>query len=382
MGLGGCIGARVEPWEPPYAADATHEREGAKVKEVDCNTLVGYIKARLWPRRYVCKADTQPEPQPDPEPEPIPLPTDVVPLPQLISCVEIEALKAGDGEAKLEPSAVVVTMAGTPKQRIHVAVLNGKSRKHVWWTRDKVGANAINSTGYESLGTPLTGTGLIPVETGSSSALYEITTDGQIRKTGLRQPDQYATVSIGRVIPTVARGGRVRLWDGATGRDLYQCRNLSAIVLDVLQDGDQWIMAGWDGDKPGVESTAGWYVPGKFGAIGIVAGRLWAIDTRGDIYDITHGQQAAKPTASVGANPFRARVRDGIMWIVTDDPHRLAAFNGREARVMVDHGMKDTIGSMFGGSFDFAGPDSLVWLHVTKGDWNGFKGYRVRWSVE
>jgi len=355
------------------------------MKEVDCSKWYNALRVRLLPTRYVCKAvpepqpDPQPDPQPqpDPEPEPIPLPTDVVPLPQLISCVEIEALKAGDGEAKLEPSAVVVTMPGTSRQRIHVAVLNGKSRKHVWWTRDKIGANAINSTGYESLGTPLTGSGLIPCETGSDRELWELLPTGDVRRTGIKQKRQYACVAVDWVIPEVDRNGLCVLRDYKVGKDIHQFAKLSCIVDDLVRVDGKWWACGTDGTRPGIECEDGTWIDGKYGALVQLNGVLYAIDNRGRIWRVADKAHVA----DIKANPFIARVQAGLAFIVTDDPHQFWVFNGREAKLLVDHGMKDTMGVVFGGAFDFAGPKQAVWAHISNTrEWRGYRTYKVTWT--
>lgn len=293
--------------------------------------------------------------------------------------VKSRELLHADRNADLKVCALAVAECGilfTPYHNI--------TRHNAWIKRigrDGLVTTPVTSDRVETFGTPdrVGDAWMFPVEE----------PDGRVRlisdkhgtpADGPRQPAQYATRCVGGVIGCNGGGNKPFLWDAAKNKRLHTFDVADGIISGIARVGSDWVIAIMDGDKPGLFSTRGWRVAGKYVEVANLNGELIAFEKSGAVEVFGADGKRRRVIGSTGNKAQRARVRGGLLYWSTANWDQLWVTDGRKMKLLTewkegDKGDSTTSGSLFNTSLDFDGNDIVVARSV---DRRGYEIWRVK----
>lgn len=281
-----------------------------------------------------------------------------------------------DKSRELKVCAVAVARSGilfTPYHNI--------SRHDAWIKRlgrDGLVTTPVSSNTTETFGTPdrVGDAWMFPVEDPAGRVRFIHDTHGTPAD-GPRQPVQYATRCVAGVIGCNARGERPFLWDAARNKRLHTF-DAEGIISGITRTGRHWVVAIMDGDKPGLLSTRGWRIAGKYVDVVNLNGELVAFEKSGAVEVFSGAGKRLRVVGSTGNKAQRARLRGGLVYWTTANWDQVWVTDGRKIKLLAEWKDGDTAvndGSLFNTSLDFDGGDLIVARSVDK------RGYEI-WRLK
>lgn len=254
--------------------------------------------------------------------------------------------------------------------------------RHDAWIKclDKSGRvrTVYYSNRVETFGTPdlVDGGWVYPVEEPNGRVRIVSDANGNSAD-GPRQPEQYATRCVAGVIGVNGRGEKPFLWDALKNRRLHTF-DAEGIISGLARIGGYWVAAIMDGGKPGLYSTRGWRIVGKFPEVVNLNGELIAFEKSGAVEVYGADGWRKRQIGSTGMKPQRARVRGGLVFFTTANWDGLWVTDGKRLKLLYewrdgDRHVND--GSLFNTSLDFLDAKTLAVARSVDG-----KGYEI-WKV-
>ena len=283
-----------------------------------------------------------------------------------------------DATPHLKVSSVAVAKCG-----ILFAPYHNISRHNAWIKRlgrDGLVTTPVSSDRVETFGTPdLVGDAwLYPVEEPNGRVRLIHDTHGTPAD-GPRQPVQYATRCVEGVIGCNGRGEKPFLWDSTKDRRLHTF-DAEGIISGLARVGGDWVAAIMDGGKPGLFSTRGWRIAGKYVDVVNLNGELIAFEKSGAVEVYSADGRRLRVIGNTGNKAQRARLRGGLVYWSTANWDQVWVTDGKKMRLLAewkdgDKAVND--GSLFNTSIAFDGDDLIFARSIDKA---GYEVWRVKFK--
>lgn len=259
-----------------------------------------------------------------------------------------------------------------------VCTYDNDSRKNSWIVLIHNGfAKTIFSSSNETIGTPalVDGWWIFPAESKKLEPLVLINDKTAETKRGIKPLAEYATVCLDGYIPYA---NPVCLCN-PLGEVVESFQNLDGIVSGIARMNDEWILSVMDGSNPGIASTKGWKVSGKYPEVVILNGNIIGFEKNGEVH-LLDGGKIQKTIVKTGNKAQRARVKNGLVFWTTADYDQLWVSNDNDSKMLYQWPAGDkpdgvSSGSLFNTSLTFDGEDVVVARSVTN---NGYEVWRIQ----
>lgn len=281
-----------------------------------------------------------------------------------------------DRNANLKVCALAVARCGILYTPYH-----NYSRHDAWIKRlgrDDLNTTPVSSDRAETFGTPdlVDGKWMFPVEDPDGQVMFIDNKTG-LPSRGPKQPVQYATRCVAGVIGCNARGERPFLWDA---RENKRVRTFDAegIISGITRSGSEWVIAIMDGGKPGLFSTRGWRIAGKYVDVVNLNGELVAFEKSGAVEVFSGSGKRLRVVGNTGNKAQRARLRKGLVYWITANWDQVWVTDGQKIKLLTEWKDGDTAvndRTLFNTSLDFDGDDLIVARSVDK---RGYEIWRLR----
>lgn len=190
------------------------------------------------------------------------------------------------------------------------------------------------------------------------------------------QPAQYATRCLASVIGVNGRNDKPFLWDAVRNRRIHTF-DAEGIISGIARIGGDWVAAIMDGGKPGLYSTRGWRIAGRFPEVVNFGGELIAFEKSGAVEAYGVDGRLKRRIGTTGTKPQRARLRGGLVFFTTANWDGIWVTDGKRLKLL--HEWRDgdrqaNDGSLFNTSIAFDGKDIIFARSI---DSNGIEIWRV-----